>query len=63
MREEPNSLKTPEIDQEVAGGSRESADRRRMDQIADEMAGKANRTEHEYDENQRVPATGPGGIS
>ncbi|WP_169305991.1 MULTISPECIES: hypothetical protein [Acidobacterium] len=63
MREEPDSLKTPEIDQKEFPGSRESDEQRRIDQIANEMAEKGNRTEHKYDENLKIPATGPGGIS
>lgn len=63
MREEPDSLKTPELDRKSTPGSRESADRRQIDQIADEMAEKGNKTEKEYDKTHQVPATGPGGIS
>jgi hypothetical protein len=63
MREEPDSLKAPEIDQKTMPGSHESADRRRIDQIANEMAGKGNRREQKYDEDHTIPATGPGGVS
>ena len=63
MREEPDSLKTPEIDQSAVPGSHESADRRRIEQIANEMAEKGIQTEKEYDREHKVPATGPGGIS
>jgi len=60
MRQEPESLKTPEIDRRAPA---ESGERARIDQIANEMAEKAGKTENEYDKNTRIPATGPGGIS
>jgi hypothetical protein len=63
MREEPESLKTPEIDQKIAPQSDNSADQRRIDQIANEMAEKGGRREQKYDEAHTIPATGPGGIS
>ncbi len=64
MREEPESLKTPEIDRKEIPGSPESVDRQRINQIADEMAGKGKRTQQEYDhQHDNIPATGPGGIS
>ena len=63
MPEEPDSLKTPEIDRAEVPNPRESEERRRMDQIANEAAAKGTRTEKEQEREHSVPATGPGGIS
>lgn len=63
MPEEPDTLKTPEIDQAETPKSRESEERQRMDRIADEAAEKGTETEKKYDRDHSVPATGPGGIS
>lgn len=63
MRKEPDTRKTSEMDSSKGITSDESKDRRRMNEIANEMAKKGKNTEKEYDQAQKFPATGPGGIS
>jgi hypothetical protein len=63
MPEEPKSLRTPEIDRAANPDPRESEERRRMNQIANEAAEKVTNTEKEQEREHSVPATGPGGIS
>jgi hypothetical protein len=63
MREEPESLKTPELDR--AKSKQNPADQR-MDQAADELAEKAAKTEKNYSSkphNSTFPRGGPSGVS
>ncbi|MGA8910207.1 MAG: hypothetical protein WB524_21535 [Acidobacteriaceae bacterium] len=63
MREEPESLKTPELDKSK---SNESPADQRMERAADDLAKKAGQTEKNYGSkphNSTFPRGGPSGVS
>lgn len=64
MQKESPSHKTPELNSRESVDSRESPDRRRMEQLADEMAEKSSETQQRSEREQGTfPRGGPAGVS